>query len=144
MTSKSLKSYKFFKSLKWKSFWNVVILWNNRNWMEVFFFFKIINDAWNQLFGGTCKVGAQILSLDNSYYSSLLLIVLIQSVMKFCWCHKLFNIIKLLFIILQEFIIHKWLDESSIFHNTLVNKYCEKILSLLNEYKDSLPEGKLN
>lgn len=40
-----------------------------------------------------------------------------------------------------EFIIYKWKDENSIFHNTLVNKYCEKILFLLVEYKDSLPEG---
>ncbi|XP_054708106.1 vam6/Vps39-like protein [Uloborus diversus] len=40
-----------------------------------------------------------------------------------------------------EFIIHKWKDENSIFHNTLVNKYCEKVLVLMSEYKDSLPEG---
>ncbi|KAG8183005.1 hypothetical protein JTE90_017093 [Oedothorax gibbosus] len=40
-----------------------------------------------------------------------------------------------------EFIIHHWNDESSVFHNTLVNKYCEKALILLSEYKNSLPEG---
>ncbi|GIY79149.1 hypothetical protein CDAR_216581 [Caerostris darwini] len=40
-----------------------------------------------------------------------------------------------------EFIIHKWKEDNNIFHNTLVNKYCEKILNLLAEYKNSLPEG---
>ncbi|GBM93122.1 Vam6/Vps39-like protein [Araneus ventricosus] len=40
-----------------------------------------------------------------------------------------------------EFIIHRWDDETPIFHNTLVNKYCEKILILLTDYRNSLPEG---
>ncbi|XP_042910118.1 vam6/Vps39-like protein isoform X1 [Parasteatoda tepidariorum] len=40
-----------------------------------------------------------------------------------------------------EFIICKWDEENNLFHNTLVNKYCEKILVLLNDYRNALPEG---
>ncbi|GFR11295.1 hypothetical protein TNCT_648011 [Trichonephila clavata] len=40
-----------------------------------------------------------------------------------------------------EFIIHKWDEENSVFHNTLVNKYCERILFSLKEYRNALPEG---
>ena len=49
----------------------------------------------------------------------------------------------LFFFFEQDYVIHQWHDESPEFHNLLALQYKDKVMSLMEEYMQNLPEGTL-